>query len=88
MDVRTWISRQLDSHHRRDVEEAAKFRAMGPEERSQVLRSLSRSAFNAVLSLPKEQRQRALEHRDPMPMSSVLAWIRLRKARGSSTAGR
>ena len=88
MDVRTWISRQVASHERKDREEAERFRAMTAEQRSEVLRSLSSAAMRAVLSLPDDQRKRALEHRDPLPESSIRAWSRLRKSYGSSAARR
>jgi len=84
MDVRTWVLRQQASHERRDREEAARFRAMTHEQRSEVLRSLSMSALKAVMGLPEDQRDRALQHRDPMPDSSIVAWNRLRRAHATS----
>ncbi|MHB8878151.1 MAG: hypothetical protein ACYC8T_31020 [Myxococcaceae bacterium] len=79
MDVHTWIERQRKSHRRLDLEEAERFRKLGPEERSRLVATLCRSGMEILLSLPDERRTKALEFREPLPESSVRLLARLRE---------
>jgi len=88
MDVRTWVDRQRASHARENENEARRFAELSPEARAELLVTLCASAFKVLDALPLEERERALEWRDPVPAHSVAAMARLRKSYRGNPGGR
>jgi len=62
-------------------EEAAPYRDMAPSERAALMAAACRAAARLLRS--RVDRERVLEHTDPLPESSVQALARLRRQRSS-----
>ena len=78
--IHIWIERMRAAHERADREEFARVRAMSQEERVAALEAASRTAQTVLSAMTPQARQRALEHRDPLPESSMRALERLRES--------
>jgi hypothetical protein len=68
-----WVTSDAESIAR----EAAPYRAMSPEERGALMAAACRAGIRLLRS--RDDRDRVLAHRDPLPESSVRALERLQK---------
>jgi len=77
--IHQWIERMRSAHQRADREEFARVRAMTQEERVAALHAACVTAERVLAAMTPEARAKAIDHREPLPESTIQALKRLRK---------